>query len=119
MGKRRGEDLRKGRLNSSNNAKRKFQLSSDDDVDEVVGRKFKGGGGSIGEFLSEEDEAEEESGDEDEGIVNKSRSALFGQQNGLPATTRPPSSSGGSDSYLSDTRCVCVFIYNNIIKVPF
>jgi ATP-dependent RNA helicase MSS116 len=102
---------RKPYLNSNSNSKRRFGLSSDDDDDkEVVERgKFKGGGGSgsIGEFLSEDDfEGESESDDnDDEEVVNKSRSVLFGIQNGVSTTPRP-SSPGGSDSYLSDSRCV-------------
>jgi ATP-dependent RNA helicase MSS116 len=102
---------RKPYLNS--NSKKRFGLSSDDDDDkEVVERgKFKGdgggGSGSIGEFLSEDDfEGESESDDnDDEEIVNKSRSVLFGKQNEVSTTPRP-SSPGGSDSYLSDSRCV-------------
>ncbi|KAK2406859.1 DEAD-box ATP-dependent RNA helicase [Trifolium repens] len=100
---------RKPYLNS--NSKKRFGLSSDDDDDkEVVERgKFKGdgggGSGSIGEFLSEDDfEGESESDDnDDEEIVNKSRSVLFGKQNEVSTTPRP-SSPGGSDSYLSDSR---------------
>ncbi|KAK7292797.1 hypothetical protein RJT34_15651 [Clitoria ternatea] len=113
LGKRRGEDLRRGRENV--NSRRRFQLRSEDesdDGDEVVGRKFKGGG--IGNFISEEDDDDDENEDEDEDsseeeeILNKSRTALFGQQNGFTQrTTQPaprPSSPGGSDSYLSETR---------------
>ncbi|GAU42361.1 hypothetical protein TSUD_350270, partial [Trifolium subterraneum] len=95
------------------NSKRRFGLSSDnDDEEEVVERgKFKGSGGSgsIGRFLSEDDvEGEEESDDDDydddeEEIVKKSRNVLFGKQNGVSTTPRP-ASSGGSDSYLSDSR---------------
>ncbi|XP_027335948.1 DEAD-box ATP-dependent RNA helicase 31-like [Abrus precatorius] len=97
LGKRRGEDLRRGRHNAD--ARRRFQLKSDDDDDDVAGRKLKVGG--IGEFLSEEDEDEES---EDEEVLNKSRSALFGQQKRTTESTPRPSSPGGSDSYLSDTR---------------
>lgn len=118
--RRGGGDFKKGKPNLD--AKRRFGLSSDSDdgdSDEVVERgKFKGGGGSgsvgsIGEFLSEDDVDEEESGDDDvddEEIVKKSRSVLFGKQNGVSNTTRP-ASSGGNDSYLSDSRyaCVCLF----------
>ncbi|RDX77006.1 DEAD-box ATP-dependent RNA helicase 31, partial [Mucuna pruriens] len=101
LGKRRGSQ--------SGNARRKFQPRSDnddDDVDERVGgRTFKGGG--VGAFLTE-DEDEESEGSEEEEILSKSRTALFGQQNGLNRrTTEPtprPASPGGSDSYLSDTR---------------
>ncbi|KAH1204655.1 DEAD-box ATP-dependent RNA helicase 31 [Glycine max] len=115
LGKRRGEDLRKGR--QSGNARRKFQPRSDDDDDEeeeeeeiVGGRKLKGSG--VGAFLSEDqddDEDEESEGSEEEEILNKSRAALFGQQNGLNRRTtvptpRPSSPGGGSDSYLSETR---------------
>jgi len=119
LGQRRGGgDFKKGKPNL--NGKTRFGLSSDSDNDEVVERgKFKGGGGSgsIGEFLSEDDVDEEESGDddiddEDEEIVKKSRSVLFGKQNGVSNTTTP-ASSGGSDSYLSDSRCVCVFVFIN------
>lgn len=113
--RRGGGDFKKGKPNLD--AKTRFGLSSDSDNDEVVERgKFKdaGGSGSIGEFLSEDDVDEEESDidDEDEEIVNKSRSVLFGKQNGVSNTTRP-ASSGGSDSYLSDSRCVCVFVFIN------
>jgi len=116
--RRGGGDFKKGKPNL--NAKGRFGLSSDSDNDEVVERgKFKGGGGSgsIGEFLSEDDVDEEETSDEDiddedEEIVKKSRSVLFGKQNGVSTTTRP-ASSGGSDSYLSDSRCVCVFVFIN------
>ncbi|XP_057454791.1 DEAD-box ATP-dependent RNA helicase 31-like [Lotus japonicus] len=113
--KRKGEDLRRGRQNGGN-ARRKFALSGDDeDKDDVAGRKFKvGGGGSIGQFLSDEedddedeDEDEEDEVSEDEGILNKSRTALFAQKkSAVPVPTpRPSSSSGsGSDSYLSETR---------------
>jgi len=123
LGKRRGEDLRRGRQNAS--ARRKFQPRSDDD-EEVVesGRKFKGGG--VGAFLSEdesEDEDEESDGSEEEEILNKSRTALFGQQNGLnrktiEPTTRP-SSPGGSDSYLSESRCVhyTINVYVMLLRV--
>ncbi|QCE02580.1 ATP-dependent RNA helicase DDX18/HAS1 [Vigna unguiculata] len=106
LGKRRGEDLRRGRQNVG--ARRKFQPRSDDD-EEVVesGRKLKGGG--VGAFLSEDESEDEESdGSEEEEILNKSRTALFGQQNGLNRrTVEPtprPSSPGGSDSYLSESR---------------
>ncbi|XP_047153086.1 DEAD-box ATP-dependent RNA helicase 31-like [Vigna umbellata] len=106
LGKRRGEGLRMGRQNA--NARRKIQPRSDDD-EEVVesGRKFKGGG--VGAFLSEDESEDEESdGSEEEEILNKSRTALFGQQNGLNRrTVEPtprPSSTGGSDSYLSESR---------------
>ncbi|KAG2380213.1 DEAD-box ATP-dependent RNA helicase [Vigna angularis] len=102
LGKRRGEGLRMGRQNA--NARRKIQPRSDDD-EEVVesGRKFKGGG--VGAFISEDESEDEESdGSEEEEILNKSRTALFGQQNGLNRrTVEPtprPSSTGGSDSYL-------------------
>ncbi|KAK7389824.1 hypothetical protein VNO78_25118 [Psophocarpus tetragonolobus] len=104
LGKRRGQDLRRGR--QSGNARRKFQPMSDDEV--VDRRKFKRGG--VATFLSEddnEDEDEDEESEEEE-ILNKSRTALFGQQNGSnQRTSEPaprPSSPGGSDSYLSDTR---------------
>ncbi|BAT98080.1 hypothetical protein LR48_Vigan66s001700 [Vigna angularis] len=106
LGKRRGEGLRMGRQNA--NARRKIQPRSDDD-EEVVesGRKFKGGG--VGAFISEDESEDEESdGSEEEEILNKSRTALFGQQNGLNRrTVEPtprPSSTGGSDSYLSESR---------------
>ncbi|KAK7381992.1 hypothetical protein VNO80_00604 [Phaseolus coccineus] len=106
LGKRRGEDLLRGRQNAG--ARRKFQPRSDDD-EEVVqsGRKFKGGG--VRTFLSEDDSEDENSdGSEEEEILNKSRTALFGKQNGLkPKTVEPtlrPSSPGGSDSYLSESR---------------
>ncbi|TKY64060.1 DEAD-box ATP-dependent RNA helicase 31 [Spatholobus suberectus] len=109
LGKRRGGDLRRGR--DSGNWRRKFQPRSNDDDDgnvdvDVAGRKSKVGG--IGEFLTEdEDEDEESEGSEEEEILNKSRTALFGQQNGLNRRTTEPTprpSTGGSDSYLSDTR---------------
>lgn len=113
LGKRGGDDFRKGKPNL--NSKRRFQLSSDNDdgdSDEVVVRgKFKGGGGSIGKFLSEEEtedvsEGEEESRSrDDEEIVNKSRSVLFGKQNVVSNAPRP-SSPSGTASYLSDSRCV-------------
>ncbi|CAJ1950392.1 unnamed protein product [Sphenostylis stenocarpa] len=106
LGKRKGEDSRRGRQNAG--ARRKFQPKSDDD-EEVAerGRKFKGGG--IGAFLSEDESEDEESdGSEEEEILNKSRTALFGQQNGLNRTTTEPtprpSSPGASDSYLSESR---------------
>ena len=68
----------------------------------------------VGAFPSEdedEDEDEESEGSEEEEILNKSRTALFGQQNVLnrrntEPTPRPSSPGGGSDSYLSETRCV-------------
>lgn len=111
LGKRGGDDFRKGKPNL--NSKRRFQLSSDNDdgdSDEVVVRgKFKGGGGSIGKFLSEEEtedvsEGEEESRSrDDEEIVNKSRSVLFGKQNVVSNAPRP-SSPSGTASYLSDSR---------------
>ena len=71
-------------------------------------------GGGVGAFPSEdedEDEDEESEGSEEEEILNKSRTALFGQQNVLnrrntEPTPRPSSPGGGSDSYLSETRCV-------------
>ncbi|KAG5141953.1 hypothetical protein JHK82_017648 [Glycine max] len=109
LGKRRGEDLRKG--GQSVGSRRKFQPRSDDDDNEVMnGRKLKGGG--VGAFPSEdedEDEDEESEGSEEEEILNKSRTALFGQQNVLnrrntEPTPRPSSPGGGSDSYLSETR---------------
>jgi len=98
----------RGRQNAG--ARRKFQPRSDDDEEMVEsGRKFKGGG--VGTFLSEDDSEDENSdGSEEEEILNKSRTALFGKQNGLkPKTVEPtprPSSPGGSDSYLSESRCV-------------
>ncbi|KAL2336166.1 hypothetical protein Fmac_010612 [Flemingia macrophylla] len=116
LGKRRGEGLRRGRQGSvGGGARRKFQPRSDDEGD-FGGRKLKRGG--VGDFLSEDDdddEDEESEVDEDEDgeseveeILNKSRTALFGQQSGFDrrtAETVPrPSSPGGSDSYLSETR---------------
>lgn len=118
LGQRRGDDFRKGK--PSLNSKRRFPLRSDssDDEDEVVaGGKFKGGGGSgsIGKFISEEETEDEIEGEEsDEEIVEKSRSVLFGKVTGLSTTTTPtPASPGGSDSYLSESRCVCVFVFIN------
>ncbi|CAJ2662981.1 unnamed protein product [Trifolium pratense] len=107
-----GSNFGKKKPYLNSNSRRRFGLSSDndDDEEEVVERgKFKGGGGSgsISEFLSEDDvEGETESDDDDEEeeeIVKKSRSVLFGKQNGVSTTPRPVSS-GGSDSYLSDSR---------------
>lgn len=119
LGQRRGDDFRKGK--PSLNSKRRFPLRSDssDDEDEVVaGGKFKGGGGSgsIGKFMSEEETEDEIEGEEsDEEIVEKSRSVLFGKVTGLSTTTTTPTpaSPGGSDSYLSESRCVCVFVFIN------
>ncbi|XP_014516672.1 DEAD-box ATP-dependent RNA helicase 31 [Vigna radiata var. radiata] len=106
LGKRRGEGLRIGRQNA--NARRKIRPRSDDDEEVVESRrKFKGGG--VRAFLGEDESEDEESdGSEEEEILNKSRTALFGQQNGLNRkTVEPtprPSSPGGSDSYLSESR---------------
>ena len=101
--KRRGGELRRG---GGKSAKRRPQLrSDDDDDDEVVGRGLKG-------FLSEEgDEEEEEGGEGSEAdeIVKKSRSALFGGGTQQPAPRA--ASPGGSDSYLSATRYVNVFLF--------
>lgn len=117
LGERRGGDFRKGK--PSLNSKRRFPVRSDssDVEDEVVdGGKFKGGGGSgygsIGKFISEDETEDEIEGEEsDEEIVEKSRSVLFGKKvSGLstPTTTTRPASSGGTDSYLSESRCVCL-----------
>ena len=93
----------------------------EEEEEEIVGgRKLKGSG--VGAFLSEDqddDEDEESEGSEEEEILNKSRAALFGQQNGLNRRTtvptpRPSSPGGGSDSYLSETRCVQLFIISYI-----
>lgn len=100
--------MRIGRQNA--NARRKIRPRSDDDEEVVESRrKFKGGG--VRAFLGEDESEDEESdGSEEEEILNKSRTALFGQQNGLNRkTVEPtprPSSPGGSDSYLSESRCV-------------
>ncbi|KAK7349430.1 hypothetical protein VNO77_06795 [Canavalia gladiata] len=100
LGKRRGEDLRRERQNA--NSRRRFQSRSDDDDDGVEVRTFKSGG--IGKFISEEEDEESE----DEEILNKSRTALFGQKirrtTEPEPTPKPSSPGGGSDSYLSDTR---------------
>ncbi|XP_061349836.1 DEAD-box ATP-dependent RNA helicase 31-like [Gastrolobium bilobum] len=97
LGKRRGEDLSRGRNNV--NAVRKFQPRSnvdddedDDDDDDVA----------MSDFLSEDDDEEE--GSEDEEILNKSRTALFGQKKSTEPTPRASSPGGSDSSYLSDTR---------------
>nr|KYP56065.1 DEAD-box ATP-dependent RNA helicase 31 [Cajanus cajan] len=104
LGKRRGEGLRRGRQDGGG-ARRKFQPRSEDE-DNVGGRNLKRGG--VGEFLTEDEDEDEDEESEDEEILNKSRTALFGQPSGFDRRTAEPvprpSSPGGSDSYLSDTR---------------
>ncbi|KAF7826172.1 DEAD-box ATP-dependent RNA helicase 31-like [Senna tora] len=101
LGKRSGEELRRGR----NDAKRKSYSASEDDVDEdeLKANKLRG---TIGDFISEEDSDAEENGDDDgdSNILKKSRSSLFGQEKELKQSSAPRESPGRSDSYLSETR---------------
>lgn len=90
---RRGDELRNARRTSQ------FRSVDDDDVDvDEVAERFKHG--SIGDFISEEDEEEDSESGEDDDIFNKSKT-----QKPTPRASSP----GGSDSYLSDTRYVMLF----------
>ncbi|KAI4355217.1 hypothetical protein L6164_004009 [Bauhinia variegata] len=97
LGKRKGEDLRKGGRES----RRRSQLISEDDVDEdEESNKFV----DVGDLLSEEDSDVE--GSEDDDLLKKGRNRSFGFEKELNMSSMPRDSPspGRSDSYLSETR---------------
>ncbi|XP_019460872.1 PREDICTED: DEAD-box ATP-dependent RNA helicase 31-like isoform X2 [Lupinus angustifolius] len=93
---RRGVELRNATRMSSQSKSEEEDEDEDDDEDEVVDR-FNSRG--FDEFLSDDDD-ESEGSEEDDEILSKSKTALFGNEK----TTPRAASSGGSESYLSDTR---------------
>lgn len=109
-GKRGGRDMgsgyaRNGVQGVNDSRKQPRWMDGDDDVDEDVD-ELRGG---IGDLLTEEDSDAEDDDDVDDGeLLKESASSLFGSDKGASESTRvaPRSSSGQSDSYLSETRYV-------------
>ena len=103
-----GRDIRSGRNGGSGGSLRSgdrgpqkgtYLLSDDEDEDENEELK-----GSFKGLLSEEDSDEEENDDEDDEVLMKNASSLFGAAS---KETVPRTSTGKSDSYLSESRYVC------------